>query len=92
MTTNGNRPPRPEESYLRPAAYSPRRRRNDTIVTGIIGFVVGAIAGIGSLGMVVLIAFVTEVLIGFVGYVAVIVGVALVAGIFLAITAVRSST
>ena len=78
-------------SPLRPATYSPRRRRNDSIVTGIIGFVVGAAFGLGGLGLVVLVAFATEVLIGFVGYIPVVIGVSLVAGIFLAITAVRSS-
>lgn len=78
-------------SPLREATYSPRRRRNDTIVTGIIGFVVGAIFGIGGLGLVILVAFVAELLVGFVGYLPVVVGVALVAGIFLAAATVRSS-
>ena len=78
-------------SPLREATYSPRRRRNDTILGGIVGFVVGAIAGIGALGLVILIAFTTELLVGFVGYVPVVLGVALVAGVALAVQVVRSS-
>lgn len=92
MTTNGDRPEdRLVGPPLRPATYSPRRRRNDVAVTGVIGFVVGAIFGIVGLGLVVLVAYIAELLVGFVGLPPVVIGVALVAGIFLAITVVRSS-
>jgi hypothetical protein len=92
MTTNGNRPPRPEESYLSPSTYSPRRRRNDAVVTGIIGFVVGAISGLGVLAVISLIAWLAAFVIGFVGWVPFMLVVMLAGGILLAITAVRSST
>lgn len=92
--TNGNRPPDPRHALgrqIRPSTYTPRRRRNDVIVTGVIGFVVGAIFGLAALGLVALIGYLTTFLIGLVGYVPVVTGVALVAGIGLAILTVRSS-
>ncbi len=87
---------RPEDDGLgrqiRPSLYSPRRRRNDVIVTGITGFVVGAFAGLVALGLVALIGYLSAFLIDFAGLAIYITIVVLAGGVALAILAVRSST
>ncbi len=95
MTTPGNRPAdggRPEDrleaSYLRPA-YRPRRRRNDVLVTGIVGFLVGAVSGLAVLGTVALISWLAAFVIGFVGWVPFMLAGMLAGGIIIAIAAVR---
>ena len=89
--TNGKRPDDHLDALLRPSSYNPRRRRQDTIVAGTVGFLVGALAGLATLGVVIIVAWLSAAIVGFVGWLPFILAVMVIGGISLAIGVVRSS-
>ena len=98
MDTNGNRPGDGGEhrqhadglGIIHDSGYNPRRRRNDAITTGLIGFMVGGISGLGVLAAVSFLAYLgsnIEELIGVAGLVLLVI---LAGGVTLAVSGYRS--
>lgn len=74
---------------IREAGYRPRRRRTDVIVTGLMGFAIGAILGLGFLGAAAFLVWLAEAITGLIGWPLTMVAVALAGGIILAASGVR---
>jgi len=94
MDTNGNRPHRQHDDGLgriiHESGYNPRRRRNDAITTGLVGFIVGGISGIAVLAVVGFLAWIGTELAGYIGQAGLLLVVILAGGITLAVSGYRS--
>ena len=92
MDTNGNRHPQHDDGLgpIRPATYSPRRRRNDAITTGLVGFMVGGVSGLAALGVSAFLAWFGSELEDLVGFVGLLLIVILAGGVTLAVSGYRS--
>ena len=104
MTTNGNRPPNSGDTedhldhrqhqdglgIIHESGYNPRRRRNDAITTGLVGFMVGGVSGLAALGVIGFLSWFGSELEELVGFVGLLLIAILAGGVTLAVSGYRS--